>query len=136
MARPAGELIFQWDTSKALNATQAAIAAAMRRVAQEAEESIRRKVSTPYPPASRPGAYPHLRTGEFEAGITVTGTVNGIKVYSEAPYGGYLDQGTDKMAPRPWAGRGVMALNPNLKLIKYASEHMERTGYGPKGRRK
>lgn len=76
-------------------------------VAQEMEDDVKRRISEPYPPASDPGEPPHRRSGRLaeDAGSVVvvdegskTVTVNcGTDVF----YGEYLEEGTDRMEPRP-----------------------------------
>ena len=65
------------------------------------QKQVRAKISTPYPPASRPGKAPHLRTGNLRRGIVLNrkrrGVYEGGEVivgWSErAKYGAYHEAG-------------------------------------------
>jgi hypothetical protein len=67
---------------------------------------IRKEISTPYPPASKPGTPPHLRSGRLRDSMDshVVSNVSGgrvvMRVENNAPYAGYLRDGTSKMAKR------------------------------------
>lgn len=136
MARPKGTLIVAFDPSVAIRTTKAALAAANLQVAGEIQADIQRKSARLYPPASKPGQYPRMRTGEFNTGVYVSGTANGIRVYSEAPHGVHLQYGTKNMEPRPWATKSLESRDWGARVQKLAAAYMERTGYGPKGRMK
>ena len=57
-----------------------------------------------YPPASDAGEVPHRRTGRLATRWRIEPSGNsGIRVVSEAEYSGYLEEGTSRMAARPFA---------------------------------
>src|SRR6185436_10705844 len=124
MARPVGTEVVSFDVRRAIKATQAAMAQGFREVAADMAVYLDRQVSRPYPPASKPGQYPHIRSGEFAEGVTITGTVNGIRVYSAAPHGIMLQTGTVNMDPRPWATKLLNARDWEALVKKKARAHM------------
>jgi HK97 gp10 family phage protein len=73
----------------------------------EVAGDIRDEISTQYPPASAPGTPPHRRTGNLRAstfglpaeraGDLLTGVVD-----NDAFYATYLENGTSRMAARPF----------------------------------
>lgn len=136
MARPVGTEIVKWDVRRMIQTTQAALNFAMKDTAAKMQNYVQNQLSKPYPPASSPGNYPHIRTGQLKAGVYVSGTTNGIRVYSQAQHGVYLQWGTENMEPRPWATKMLRAQDWSAEVKKAARAYMARTGYGPKGRKK
>jgi hypothetical protein len=67
---------------------------------------IRQEIGTPYPPASKPGTPPHLRTGELRDKMDsqVVSNVSGgritLTVENTAKHAQYLRDGTGRMAKR------------------------------------
>lgn len=123
MARPAGQVIVRMDPGEIANVSGRAMGRAMNQVAEEIELYIQEHSSTLYPPPSKPGQYPHERSGDFKSGVHVTGTQRGFTVYSRAPYGIYLEEGNTRgMAPRPWAYRALVARDWLAKVAKLARE--------------
>lgn len=53
------------------------------------------------------GMGPHVRTGRLRASITWQVDTDSLGLYVDAgtnvPYGRYLEEGTDRMRPHPWA---------------------------------
>lgn len=80
--------------------------------------AIQRSISQPYPPASDPYQPPHLRKGNLYRGIHsfVTPDLKLVVVSSE-PYSSFLEKGTAKMKPRPFAKRTLHKMSPTLKRI-------------------
>ena len=70
-------------------------------IAEKTAKKARRLSSTPYPPASRPGKPPRMRSGDFVRGISVVRTVFGARLVFAAPYSSFLLKGTRFMAARP-----------------------------------
>lgn len=66
-------------------------------------------VGVQYPPASSPGNPPHRRTGAFQQSITYEVRKRSgqpaVRIYSTSPYGDFLNDGTSRMAARPWRQR-------------------------------
>lgn len=80
----------------------------MARAGNLMENRVKRRVSTPYPPASSPGRPPHLRSGALMRSIrsqTVSGR-GGVRLLLTATvhYAGFLQRGTSRMAARPFLG--------------------------------
>lgn len=88
----------------------------LRNAAEELRDYIRGKVSTRYPPASRPGQYPHRRTGDFHRSIRyrVLKELRRMRVYSNDRKAKWLEYGTQRMAPRPTFRR---ALRENTRRL-------------------
>jgi hypothetical protein len=83
-----------------------AVVDGMERASDEIIEDIKQRISTAYPPASKPGEPPHRRTGNLLASNDsfVTSDVGGLEVTmtlsNSAFYAGFLRDGTSKMAAR------------------------------------
>jgi hypothetical protein len=125
MARPAGEVIVHFDVDAVAEASGRAFDRAARQVATEIEAYMIGKMSRPNPTGknpSAPGQYPKMVSAALIEGVRVTGTRNGVTVYSRQPYGRYLDEGTDKMAPRPWATRALFARDWMARIARLARE--------------
>jgi hypothetical protein len=82
-----------------------------KQIAEEIKEDARTRVSEAYPPASEPGTPPHRRSGNLMEGIySVAAVDDGEKSVSihcgtDVFYGVFLEQGTERMDPRPmWEG--------------------------------
>jgi len=99
----------------------------MRQTGEQLIRDIRGIVNTPYPPASTPGNPPHRRSGRLSK--LLMAKVVGDELYvksaarrGDAPYPKFLEEGTSKMAPRPYL-RPVVAFrkqNP-IKLKRRRS---------------
>jgi len=78
----------------------------MRRASAEVVGDLRQRISTPYPPASRPGSPPHRRTGRLRASIesTLFRDLRAIvaRFTATVRYAKFLQHGTRKMAARPF----------------------------------
>lgn len=72
------------------------------KIAEEVLKEVTRISSRKYPPASRPGQAPAMRTGKFVRSGRVIRTANGAVVRWYAPYSGFLQHGTRNMAARPY----------------------------------
>ena len=59
----------KWYATDVKRAATDAVHARLRNVAEALRDTIRENVSKPYPPASRPGQYPHRRSGDFMRSI-------------------------------------------------------------------
>ena len=109
-----------WNGRKVFATTRLQAKGRLQVGARTAREDLRRLVGTPYPPASTPGTPPHRRTGRLQRSVfsEVRERAKSISVYigARAPYAGYLQRGTRRMAARPFlpsrlaagtVGRGV-----------------------------
>lgn len=76
-------------------------------------------VGVAYPPASSPGSPPHRRTGDFQRSITYEVRKKSgqpaVRIYSTSPYGNFLNDGTSRMAARPWR---KPAYNQTVQQVK------------------
>ena len=83
-------------------------------MAEELAKEIRKAISTPYPPASRPGRPPHMRTGKLLRSVKVVRTLLGARVQigKGLPgfYASYLEYGTRNMKARPYFSRAMKKL--------------------------
>jgi HK97 gp10 family phage protein len=69
-------------------------------------EQYRAAVGRAYPPASLPGEFPRLRTGRLQRSIKANVNRVGqnrvqLAITNTAPYAGFLETGTSRMAARP-----------------------------------
>lgn len=92
--------------ANALNRIIKHIKDGMNQTADDTIELIDGEISSKFPPASAPGEPPHMRSGELKASNrsevdSVENKVT-IKVSNTSSYAGYLEFGTEKMAPRPF----------------------------------
>ena len=100
-----GTIIVKFKRRRALQRTKAALGKAYAQVAKEMEAEMKRKTGRQGPPRSLAGQYPKMDTGNFNEGINVTGTVNGITVASTMRYGAALEYKDPNAGGRPWASR-------------------------------
>jgi len=129
-----GVIIEKYKVKRAVRASQRALARAYREVALEMEVEMQvRCRNKQYPPASKPGQYPAERTGNFVRGINVTGTANGITVASGMLRGKWLEEGTSRMAARPWAKRVLVQARWEKKIAEKALKY---TGGGKRRARR
>jgi len=86
-----------------LTGPQGDTAHAMARIGVRLESQLKLNVTGGGPS----GQGPHVRTGRLRASITWAVGVDSWGVYVDAgtnvPYGRYLEGGTDRMRPYPWA---------------------------------
>lgn len=85
----------------ALTAAEKAVPVGVAASAKPIETYIKLKVSTPYPPASKPGRPPHMRTGRFRRNWRVRGIGKMLQIRNHTFYAPFLEAGTSKMAARP-----------------------------------
>lgn len=81
-------------------------------------------VGVAYPPASSPGNPPHRRTGRFQRSITYqVGRKSGqpkVRIFAGVKYGDYLNDGTSRMAARPWRKRSYKETLQQVRRILLA----------------
>lgn len=118
-----GQVIVKYDLRAVEEASGRAFDRAAAQVAKEIEAYIQTKSSRPYPPASKPGQYPRVRTGEFVGTVNVTGSRRGIFVRSPVPHGRFLEEGTVNMDPRPWATKALNARDWMSRIAKLARQY-------------
>lgn len=96
---------------------RAALRRAMEATAEDMTKEIKRTISRPYPPASRPGRPPHRRTGDLRSSVNLRVIGRSDKAAIGAywgemvDYAPHLEFGTVNMDPRPFVhpilhGRG------------------------------
>ena len=83
-----------------------AVQEGMEKSARKLRDLCRDAVSKPYPPASTPGEPPHLRTGTGRSSIMHADSPRKQESYvfvtDEGRHMIFLENGTARIAPRPW----------------------------------
>lgn len=121
-----GTIIRRIATPKPRGTSTADRKQAARDFAEQLQKHIERHSSRPYPPASRPGQYPRVRSGQHLNGVNVTGTEKYITVASTAPHSLYLNEGTRNMSSRPFADKAIEALDAKENIRKKAKKNKEK----------
>lgn len=84
----------------------AIVLATLNELGPEIVADIQSEIGTAFPPSSDPGTPPHLRTGDLQGGVFFSvdqfGSEYVLTVTSTAPYSKFLEDGTDRMAARPF----------------------------------
>jgi hypothetical protein len=105
------EVTVHWRGDEVLADIEAAVAEGMELAGKVLATSTQRKVSTPYPPASRPGQPPHRRSGGLAGAVGHRVTRSGRNVTldvgvpdssSVGRQARALQKGTGRMAARPF----------------------------------
>lgn len=106
MATKFGDITFAWDDHalhELLAGPSGPIALTLARIGVQLETQMKINVTGGGPT----GQGPHVRTGRLRASITwqVDGDAGGLYVDAgtNVTYGRYLEEGTDRMRPHPWA---------------------------------
>lgn len=108
MANEFGIARFRWNGGSAPWVVRSAIADGQERAAATVRRTMRRLISIPYPPASRPGQSPRKRTGNLYRSIDVYMNRKTLEVRigpnEKADYGLYLEFGAPRanLKPRPY----------------------------------
>lgn len=90
-----------FNTGRIKSMIRGAKKSAMTQLARELQAAIRKTISRPYPPPSRPGRPPKRRTGVLRNSTFVE--FRGSKLVVRVPqYGIFLEGGTSRMRPRPF----------------------------------
>ncbi len=96
------------DSDEIMQKIVSAFEHVIEEAAQEIAEELRENLSGPSP--SKPGNPPGLDTGQLRESVVVTyapATADAkvqVSVSTNTEYDNYLEKGTSKMAPRPFAG--------------------------------
>ena len=98
----------QFNTGRIIKRERRAMGMAMNAVVKEMQETVRKKISKPYPPASTAGNHPHMRRPSVGLRAQFRVLRKGFKIFVRMPlYGAYLEGGTSKMAARPFVRRNI-----------------------------
>ena len=93
-----------------LTGPQGDTAHAMARIGVRLESQMKLNVTGGGPS----GQGPHVRTGRLRSSITWQVSEDGEGLYVDSatnvPYGLYLEEGTDRMRPHPWAAPALEAV--------------------------
>lgn len=96
----------KFTTKRQIKRTNKAMAKARRQVAKEMTTALKRSISAPYPPASKPGNSPHLRTGTLRG--KTEAVVRGREIVIKTTQVGiFLEGGTQNMEARPFINKEV-----------------------------
>lgn len=118
---------FKWHGKQIEWRVRNAVADALDDLGRRLVWRVRRALNIPYPPASDPGNPPHRRTGLLRDSIFTTVNrhqlVLHLRVDEETFYWKFLEYGTIKMAPRPFLGVTLDAMQTTMsteirRLIK------------------
>lgn len=98
----------QFNTRRIIKRERRATSMAMNAAVKKMEETVKKKISKPYPPASTPGSHPHMRRPSVGLRAQFRVLRKGSKIFIRMPlYGAYLDGGTSRMAARPFVRRNI-----------------------------
>jgi hypothetical protein len=102
-----------WNQDRVISRARGVMLARAQNAAEAAEQQVKARLGEAHPPASAPGQPPRRRTGALQRSIVgaVRATVARIRVQvsAAAPYARMLQQGTRKMAARPFLGLPIDA---------------------------
>jgi hypothetical protein len=124
MARPAGQKFNEMDIDKAQDVPRRIWRMAVEQVRGELEDYVKAACSKPYPPASRPGNYPHLRTGEFVDGLSVAYSEedSAFRMYSKTSdnHGRFLNEGLRDGTTRPYGALTLQVRDWSARVMQVA----------------
>lgn len=115
-----------WQGPRVLEFFRGRMQARVRASADLVASHAQSLVSIPYPPASSPGNPPHRRTGLLRSSIRAEVVRGGFgfgrfygRVIADVPYASFLERGTRRMAARPFLGRALAEMMPQvLSMMK------------------
>ena len=87
------------------------IMTALEEIGREMTQDLMTSVSMDYPPASEPGDPPHRRSGDLQASFRTLALMDRLEIRMKS-YGKLLEEGTSRMAARPfivWVISGLQA---------------------------
>ena len=100
------KVTYKFSIKEVTNAVTGAMANRMKAVGQHMEKRVKANISTAFPPASEPGQYPHMRTGDLRDAISYEAHADAVRIgvatAADCSYAKWLEIGTSKMAPRPF----------------------------------
>lgn len=98
----------KFTTNRQIKRTRTAMAKARRQVAKEMTTELKKLISAPYPPASKPGNPPHMRRPGVGLRAKTEVVARGKDlVVKTTQVGIWLEGGTRKMAARPFIERTI-----------------------------
>lgn len=85
-------------------------------------DDLRRRLSTPFPPASREGQFPHERTGFLKRHVNYRIDIRRMSgaLYIKAYYARFLDEGTRTMKPRKLLSRYLPTMKERIRRAMQA----------------
>ncbi len=98
----------KFTTNRQIKRANRAMAKARRQVAKEMTTALKRTISAPYPPASKPGNPPHMRRPGSGLRSKTEAVVRGKEIVIRTTQVGiYLEGGTQNMAARPFINKTI-----------------------------
>lgn len=100
--------IAQWNAPRVMRGMKESARAALISEASRMKAVIQLRISKPYPPESRPGRPPHMRTTRLRRSVSVTTSRQSkvlqptVSINVKAPYSSFLERGTKRMKKRPF----------------------------------
>lgn len=99
-------ILFAGALQELLSGPTGPVARDLARRAVRVETAAKILLNDSYPPPSTPGSPPHKRTARLQASINwhISADSQGLyaAIGTDLDYGGYLERGTDRIAPRPF----------------------------------
>lgn len=95
-----------WDTEDVERKTKHRVARGLGKISRAVQRVAQRSISRKFPPASKAGQPPHMRSGTLQEGIVVEshdeGLTQEIGLTAKAWYGLLLERGTSRIKRRPF----------------------------------
>lgn len=119
---PSGEVKITWRGGQLTRHLKKMIKPRLQRVGSELRNHVVRKVSegkTRIDGPSKPGEPPHIDTGGLRKSIFWELLEDGlsVRVGTTVDYGLFLEEGTSKMAPRPYLRPSLIEMQARIKAI-------------------
>lgn len=114
-----GKAIIRWYGPRVTLAVRETLKQRLDVAGEALVEQLQRNVSTPAPPHSAPGQFPHQISGDLGAGFYFTTDRRSLtmRVQNTEAHFQFLEQGTRNMAPRPHARRTLLEMRSRLRAI-------------------
>lgn len=108
-----------WEGSKVTKAMRAKMVEVLHEIADELWEYVDTNLSTPAPPHSNPGQFPHEISGDLRTGIIAAVNESDLSLIlsSSAPHTIHLELGTHNMEPRPFLRPAIESIKPKMNAI-------------------
>ena len=107
----------RWHGPRIKREIRKEMAARLPDLADMIVEKMRDNISTPFPPASFPGDFPHTRSSELIEGISHKTDKRklSVRIFSSAPHSEFLENGTINMEPRPFIDRTLKEVRADAR---------------------